>query len=202
MNIMSNYLKELSCKKESHSYIYLLFYKFISFLTTSSLFIAATGFLLPYFSFLLYDIKVNLILLFASFLCIFSIYSLNKLADLKEDSINIPERARFIKKYKHYVIFSVIASFVASLVLSFSQYPAAIFIMLFPFLMGFIYSIKIYNFRLKDIIAVKNITVALSWAVIGTFLPLTVYFKGDFNLISLNFYFFFAGYSSALLHLM
>lgn len=56
--------------------------------------------------------------------------------------------------------------------------------------MGAFYSIKISNFRLKDIVGIKNITIALSWAVIGTFLPLAVSFH-SFILISLIFYFFF-----------
>lgn len=189
MNIMSNYLKGL-LYKEDFKNIYNLFYRFLSFLAISSLFISITGFLLPYFSFLLYDIKFNFSLLLASFLCIYSIYCLNKLADIKEDLINMPERVGFIGKYKKYIVISVITSFLASLFLSFLQNPLAVIIMLFPFLMGFLYSIKIFNFRLKDIIGIKNVTVALSWAVIGTFLPLTVHFIDNFILISLNFYFF------------
>ncbi len=52
------------------------------------------------------------------------------------------------------------------------------------------YSIKISNFRLKDITGIKNIVVALPWAVIGTFLPLAISFR-DFSVILLIFYFFF-----------
>jgi len=52
------------------------------------------------------------------------------------------------------------------------------------------YSIRIAGFRLKDITGIKNISVSLPWAVIGAFLPITVYL-GDLILIPLLFYFFF-----------
>jgi 4-hydroxybenzoate polyprenyltransferase len=171
-------------------HLYILLDKFVSFLTISSIFIAIIGFLLPYFSFLLYEVKVNFNLLLASFLLTFAIYNLNKLTDIKEDSVNVPERAGFIEKNKHCVIFAVVASYIAALSLSFLQNPFAIFIILFPFCTGIVYSIKISSFRLKDITGIKNIVIALPWAVIGTFLPLAVSFR-DFIIIPLFFYFFF-----------
>lgn len=156
----------------------------------SSIFIAITAFLLPYFSFLLLNVRPNFNLLVASSLCIFAIYSLNKLSDIKEDSINVPERVRFVEKYKNFIIFAIMASFVASITISLLQSPFALLIMIFPFLMGIFYSIKISNFRLKDIVGIKNITVAVSWAVIGTFLPVTVH-SSNFTVISFIFYFFY-----------
>ncbi len=171
-------------------YFYLLSDKFISFLTVSSTFIAINAALLAYFSFLLYDVKVNLNLLIASFLLTFAVYNLNKLTDIKEDSVNVPERAGFIEKNKNCIIFAVAASYVAAFTLSFLQNPLAIFIILFPFCIGIVYSIKISNFRLKDITGIKNFIIALSWAVIGTFLPLTIPFR-NFILIPVIFYFFF-----------
>ena len=170
--------------------LYILLDKFVSFLTISSVFIAITGFLLPYFSFLLYEVKVNFNLLIASFLLIFAIYNLNKLTDIKEDSVNVPDRAGFIEKNKRFVIWATIVSYIAAFSLSFLQNPLSIFIILFPFCIGLIYSIKISSFRLKDITGIKNIVVALAWTVIGTFLPLAISFR-DFIVILLIFYFFF-----------
>lgn len=166
------------------------FNKFLSFLSISSLFIAIIAFLVPYFAFMLYEVKFNFQLLIASFLIIFAIYNINKLTDLKEDSVNVPERVGFIEKNKRFVVWATIASFIAALSLSFLQSPISIFIILFPFCMGIIYSIKIYNFRLKDITGVKNIVVVLSWVVLGAFLPLTVSFC-DYTIMLLIFYFFF-----------
>ncbi|NYT00211.1 MAG: UbiA family prenyltransferase [Methanocellales archaeon] len=134
--------------------------------------------------------KLNFQLLIASFLIIFAIYNINKLTDLEEDSVNVPERAGFIEKNKHFVAGTTIVSFIAALYLSFLQKPLSVFVILFPFFMGIIYSIKISSFRLKDITGIKNIVVALSWAVLGAFIPLTVSFRG-YILMILIFYFFF-----------
>jgi len=164
--------------------------KTLSFLTISSIFIALTGFSLPFFSFLLYDTSVDFELLLASFFITFSVYNLNKLSDTKEDSINMLDRTEFIGKYRHYLIFAMIVSSIAAIYLSFLHTFSAIVIILFPFFIGFIYSIKIANFRLKDIICIKSISVALSWAVIGTFIPLTIH-TSDFIIISLIFIFVF-----------
>ncbi|MHC1574116.1 MAG: UbiA family prenyltransferase [Candidatus Syntropharchaeales archaeon] len=170
--------------------LYILIDKFLSFLMVSSIFIGITGFLLPYFSFSLYEIDVNYNLLLASFLLTFTVYNLDKVTGIEEDSINVPERAGFIEKNKRCIIFAVIIAYLIALTLSFLQSPFAIFIILFPFCIGIVYSIKISNFRLKDVTGVKNITVALSWAVIGTFLPSVVSFRGS-TLILLFFYYFF-----------
>jgi len=170
--------------------IYLLFYKFVSLLIISSIFIAINASLLAYFSFLLYKIRVNFSLLLASFLLTFTVYNLNKLTDIKEDLVNVPERAGFIEKNKCFVTWATIVSCFAALSLSFLQNPFAVFIILFPFGIGIMYSIEISNFRLKDITGIKNVVIALSWSIAGTFFPLIVSFR-DFTLIPLIFYFFF-----------
>ena len=171
-------------------HLYSLLDKFISFLTISSLFIAINATLVAYISFLLYGVSVDLGLLLAAFFVTFTVYALNKLTDLKEDAINMPGRAGFIEKNKHCLICAVIASFIAALFISFSKSPFAVFIVLFPFCIGVVYSVKISNFRLKDITGVKNIVVALSWAVMEAFLPLAVS-APTFILTILIFYFIF-----------
>jgi len=158
-------------------HFYLLFDKFVSFLTITTLFLALNAALLAYFSFLFYEVSANLSLILAAFFVTFTVYGLNKLTDIEEDSINLPEMDGFIEKNKYYIIYTVITSYIAALSLSFLQNPWAILIILFPFCMGVLYSVKILNFRLKDIIGIKNIVVALSWAVMEAFLPLAVLAK-------------------------
>lgn len=186
---MSNYLKELFKEKSLFHDILTLSDRFVSFLTVSSIFIAITGLLLPFFSFMLYGINPDFGLLLASFFLTFTVYNLNKLTDAKEDAINLPDRADFIQKNRQIIIFAVIVSFFAALFLSFLQKPSATFVILFPFVTGFVYSIKISNFRLKDIMGIKSMVVALAWAVIGTFLPLAVQ-SSDAVKIFMVFYFF------------
>ncbi|MFZ3060518.1 MAG: UbiA family prenyltransferase [Candidatus Methanoperedens sp.] len=99
------------------------------------------------------------------------------------------ERAGFIERHKKILTYVTVASYIIAIYLSFSN-SLALFAVLFPQFIGIIYSIKISNFRLKDITGVKNIVVALSWAVVGTFLPLE---NNRRNLIQilLIFYLFF-----------
>lgn len=169
--------------------LFLLFDRVIIFLSISSIFIAINCLLLVYFSFLLYSISIDLNLLLSSYLLTFTVYSLDKLSSIKEDSICMKERAGFIERHKKILTYVTVASYIIAIYLSFSN-SLALFAVLFPQFIGIIYSIKISNFRLKDITGVKNIVVALSWAVVGTFLPLE---NNRRNLIQilLIFYLFF-----------
>jgi 4-hydroxybenzoate polyprenyltransferase len=88
--------------------LYLLFDKIASFLLISSIYIAIIGVLEAFVPFLLYQIKVNFSLLLAAFFLTFSVYNLNKLSDIKEDSINLPERAGFIGRNKKPIIYTTL----------------------------------------------------------------------------------------------
>lgn len=199
MNGISNGQKEFSpVQNLSHKNIfnnfhliklYLLFDRVVIFLSISSIFIAINCLLLVYFSFLLYSISIDLNLLLSSYLLTFTVYSLDKLSSIKEDSICMKERAGFIERHKKILTYVTVASYIIAIYLSFSN-SLALFAVLFPQFIGIIYSIKISDFRLKDITGVKNIVVALSWAVVGTFLPLE---NNRRNLIQilLIFYLFF-----------
>ena len=164
--------------------------RIISFLAVSSLFPAITGTLLLYFSFLLFDVRLDFNFVLASFLLIFVVYSVNKLTDVKEDSINLPGRTGFVKKNRYFIIVASIVAYSAALSLSFVRNPFAICIILFPFCIGLIYSVRIASFRLKDICCMKNIAVATSFAVGNTFFPLTVH-PCNFIIGFLVFYFIF-----------
>ena len=164
------------------------FDRIFSLLTVSSLFIAITGFSLPFFSFLLYGISVDYSLLFASFFITFAVYSINKLTDIKEDSINLVNRAEFTNKNRHYLIITIILSSFTALYLSLLHSIFAVFVIFFPFFIGLVYSIKVANFRFKDIICIKSITVAVAWAALGTFIPVIVY---SFDSLKIALVFFF-----------
>ena len=169
--------------------------KIISFLNVSSILIALVGATKLYISFMLYEIQPEFKLICATFLLIFSTYSLNKLTDIKEDSINLPQRTTFIAKNKYYLIFMVMVSFSAALTLCFMQSLYAVVLALCPLLTGMIYSIKVRNFRLKDIIGLKSISIGMCWASGAAFLPLTVYSRSLIT-VCLIFYFFSVGASS------
>jgi 4-hydroxybenzoate polyprenyltransferase len=66
---------------------------------------------------------------------------------------------------------------IASLTIGIMESFAAFFVLIFPLLIGLVYSIRISKSfpRLKEIVGVKSLVVALSWGVTGAFLPATMY---------------------------
>lgn len=166
--------------------------KVASFLISTSLFLAINGSFKVFFSGLLFNTFASSMVII-TFLTTFGTYGLNKLTDLKEDSINTPERAKAIKKIEAIFKISVVGSFFLSLVLGFIESILTLPIILFPLLLGILYSVRFSRKipRLKDITGVKNITIALSWAVGSTFLPLVYLENKKTILILLIFYMFF-----------
>lgn len=165
--------------------------KFFSFLVSTSLFLAINGALKLYFSFALFNEKYVPSLLFATFFIIFGVYGINKLTDLKEDLINTPERANLIIRIQKVFKLLVILSFAISLILGLTVNVLTIPVLLAPLFAGILYSIRLSpNLpRLKDITAVKNIIIALSWGIGAAFLPAICYSK-ELITILLIFYFF------------
>ena len=169
-----------------------IFNKFTSFLLSTSLFLAINGSLKLLFSCLLFNtFALNIVL--AIFLITYSIYGLNKLTDIKEDAINAPKRAELIKKIEPVFKFSLVFSFILSLLLGFSVNVLTLPILLFPLFSGTLYSIKFSKNlpRLKDILGVKNITIALTWAACMALLPAFCLPEKEIIPIIIIFYFFF-----------
>ncbi|NJD51821.1 MAG: prenyltransferase [Candidatus Methanoperedens sp.] len=167
--------------------------KFISFLISTSLFLAINGsFKIILSQLLLLNIfYLNVILI--TFLTIFSTYGLNKLTDLNEDEINNPKRAHTIKKIGVSFKFSVAMSFILSLILGFLENIMILPVILLPLFLGMLYSVKLNSDmpRLKDITGVKNISIALSWSVGTTFFPVIYLSEKEITSVILIFYLFF-----------
>ncbi|MCE8427197.1 MAG: UbiA family prenyltransferase [Candidatus Methanoperedens sp.] len=159
---------------------------------STSLFLATGGFFKVIFSGLLYNTfaSYNAII---TFLITFGVYGLNKLTDIKEDAINTPERANIIGKIQSKFKFFVAISFILSLLLGFIENILTLPVLIFPLFLGTLYSVKLSNNlpRLKDITGVKNLTIALSWAVVTAFLPVIFISEKKIILILLIFWFFF-----------
>lgn len=154
--------------------------------------IALSGCLKTFFSFSLYGVNQSYPLILTTFLVIYSVYSLNKITDIKEDQLNTPERSNLILRNKKLFKYSSgITYFLAVIIACFYGWNVLL-IILFPLLAGILYSIEIHPRipRLKDIFPVKSIIVALSWTVGNTFLPIADG-KMNFLLMALIFYFFF-----------
>ncbi|MBE0515802.1 MAG: UbiA family prenyltransferase [Methanophagales archaeon] len=153
---------------------------------------AINGALKLLFSCLLFN-TFTLTIILAIFLATYGVYGLNKLTDLKEDIINAPERARLIKKIAPVFKLSVLFAFILSLLLGFLVNLLTLPILLLPLFSGTLYSVKFSKNlpRLKDMLGVKNMTIALTWAVTMALLPVFCLVEKDIVLIITIFYFFF-----------
>jgi 4-hydroxybenzoate polyprenyltransferase len=163
---------------------------FSTFITLSSVFTAVVLTAILYLSFVLQSTASSYLLLAATFFLGVSVYSLNKVTDVKEDSINQPDRTRFVEKYRKYLLFASIESINIAIVLAFFSNPYAILIMILPFYAGVIYSVGVHKSRTKDVLFMKNLTVAGAVTIGAVLLPLVVH-VGNLLIIALVAYFIF-----------
>ena len=161
----------------------------IKFLTSNSIFIGLNGLIVGLFSSNLYGIELNPAILLATFLVTFSAYNLNKATDKVEDSINRPRTVS--KRGIFYVIPSIIAIiFSLGIIALVGFWPLMILIV--SVIMSLAYSVKLSlsTIWLKEVVGVKSLVVAFSWAFTGSFLPACLQ-SVAFEEIILTFFYIF-----------
>jgi 4-hydroxybenzoate polyprenyltransferase len=127
-----------------------------------------------FISFVLQGIFSTLLLI-ATFFLALSVYSLNKVTDLEEDSVNLPDRARFVKKYRDYILFVTVESINIAVILAFFTNPSALIVILFVFCVSVFYSVEAGKLRLKNMLLFKSITIAGTITLGAVLLPLVVH---------------------------
>lgn len=147
----------------------------LSFLSVSSLFIGGTGFFKTYISYLLLAMKPNLLICLAVFLVSFSVYTLDKIADLDKDVASMPTRARFLEGKKDLAIAYSALAYLLSIIIVFLGRPISSSLLLVPMAANIVYGTRLIPGvpRLKDIPVMKNAIVALSWAIVTVLIPVT-----------------------------
>ncbi len=160
-----------------------------SFLTISSIFAGTTLACLLYVSFSLQGF-FNVQAVLAVFFLAVAIYNLNKLTDVHEDTVNVPERARFVKRYYNYIAASIVGFFCAAVVCAFLCNPYAILVITFGFFIGALYSVQMFGARLKELLLVKNVTIAATCTVGAVLVPFAVH-ESSIIVLSLIAYFVF-----------
>jgi len=147
----------------------------LSFLSVSSLFIGGTGFFKTYIAYLLLAMKPNLFNCMAVFLVSFSVYTLDKIADLDKDVASMPTRARFLKGRRNLAIVYSSLAYLLSIIIIFIGRPISSSLLLVPMAANIIYGTRLIPGvpRLKDIPVMKNAIVALSWAIVTVLIPVT-----------------------------
>jgi len=142
----------------------------IKFITSTSLLLALNGVMVVVFGFFLDSIRMVPPLLLAAFLVTFAVYGLNKVTDKAEDSINRPQTLPRTSNY--YLVFSI-ASMLTGFLIGLMEGVMTFIVLFAPVMIGLIYSVKISKSipRLKEIVGVKSLVVAVSWALTGCLLP-------------------------------
>ncbi len=164
--------------------------KISDFLTASSILIACTGFFQTFGGFILLDCTPKLSCCMAVFLMTFSVYSLNKLTDIREDAINRPDRINLLMGREKLVLgYSIAAYFIAAVMMFLVKFEALPIIFV-PLVVNAVYSSRLFPGlpRLKDITVVKNIAVGLSWALVCTLIPAITIEQPSHNLVALVIY--------------
>ncbi len=161
----------------------------LSFLTLNAFLVGCTTTSLLYVSCLLLNIFSAPLLLACFFLTV-STYNLNRLTDLDEDSINAPDRAEYTKKHRTRVLLTVLGTGGAALLFASFCDLSAFLVVLIAIGIGCLYSVRIFGFRLKDIVVVKNATIAGTSVICAAFLPLAVQ-SSSYIAIALIAYFVF-----------
>jgi 4-hydroxybenzoate polyprenyltransferase len=143
------------------------------FLSVSSLFVGITGFFQTFTGYLLLGVPPNIQICSAVFLMTFGLYSLNKITDIKEDAINMPERINFLRGRRNLAIAYSIVAYLLCILLTFLDNPSSIVVVFIPFIANALYGSRLIPGlpRLKDIPVMKNVIVAVSWALTTTLLP-------------------------------
>jgi 4-hydroxybenzoate polyprenyltransferase len=152
-----------------------LFKRIFTFLSVSSLFIGGTGFFKTYIGFLLLGMHPNITVCFAVFLVSFSVYTLDKVADLDKDAAGMPARAGFLQGRKNLAIAYSSLAYLLSIIIIFIGRPISSLFLLVPMAANVVYGTKLIPGvpRLKDIPVMKNAVVALSWALVTIMIPVT-----------------------------
>lgn len=190
--ITSEYMLLTKCKME---HLYKRWTKFLedifTFLSVSSLTIGATAFFVTFIGHLLLGLKPNLQICSAAFLLCFSVYSLNKLTDVDEDAINMPERASLLAGRRRLVLCSSLGAHLLSILLVAMEEPLAVPVLFVPHAVNVIYGSRPIPGvpRLKDVFVVKSMSVALSWSLFITSLSAVHMVVISWKLIALVFYF-------------
>jgi len=152
------------------SHLLLCLEKILAFFSTYSLLPGLVFVFTVYFSTILYKVEVSPIILLLSFLTMFGIYSLNKVTDFAEDTINKPNRNT---KSRLFLIISAFTGYFSVFIISITYGIQMFLVCLVPLTIGFVYSVKVSKslHRLKEILYVKNLVVAFSLAFPGALLP-------------------------------
>ncbi len=138
----------------------------------SNLFTGVIGACFAYTLMVLLGVQPSISLLIAFGLIVFATYTINRLTDTPEDSINYAQRYLFIKQHGKTLLFFSVIGYLLSFVLIIPLGLKALVLGALPIIMGFLYSVEWMPHtvsakrRLKEIFLFKNFVIAFTWAIV------------------------------------
>lgn len=159
------------------------------FIVESTLYLSLGAVSMCYTSLVFQNIRPSTTVLSIAFFYVFAVHVFNRYTERLKDEFSDPARTRFFRDYGNYLIISATIAAFTSLYLSYLVGFFASVFLLFSYLMGIMYSLRIlpekvsslikYR-RLKDVPGSKDIFVALAWAWVTVLIPILkqeVYFS-------------------------
>ena len=167
-------------QKKSRSTLYRLLENIGNFIVDSSLYLGLGAVSMCYLSLVFQKIRPSALILLVAFLYVFTMHVFNRYTERLNDELFDPSRTRFFKVYgKPLIITATMASFI-SMFLSYELGIIPFALLLFSYMMGILYSIRIvpdklqpfikYK-KLRDVPGSKDIFIALAWAWVIVLIP-------------------------------
>ena len=166
--------------KKRQSSLYRFFQSVGDFLVESALYLSIGAVSMCYASLVCQDIKPSATILSIVFLYVFATHIFNRYNEKLKDEFSDPARTRFFRDYGKVLIITATAASFVSLYLSYLLGTMPFVFLLFSYLMGILYTIRIvpekfypsikYK-RLKDFPGSKDIFIALAWAWVIVLIP-------------------------------
>ena len=175
--------------KKRKSRLYRFFESIGEFMVESTLYLSLGAVSMCYASLVFQGIKPSATILSIAFFYVFAVHAFNRYNERLKDEFSDPARTRFFKDHEKTLIVSATIASLAALYLSYILGFIDFIFLLFSYLMGIIYSIRIvperlqsyikYK-RLKDLPGSKDFLVSFAWAWVIVLIPVLnqeVYFS-------------------------
>ena len=179
INKVIDRIKYLLKKKKSRLYRFLE--SVGEFMVESTLYLSLGAVSMCYASLVFQGVKPSATILSIAFFYVFAVHAFNRYNERLKDEFFDPARTRFFKDYEKSLIISATIASLAVLSLSYILGFIDFIFLLFSYLMGLIYSIRIvpeklqayikYK-RLKDLPGSKDFLVSLAWAWVIVLIPI------------------------------
>jgi 4-hydroxy-3-methylbut-2-enyl diphosphate reductase len=151
------------------------------FLVESTLYLSLGAVSMCYLSLVFQGLKPSVTILFIAFFYVFAVHTFNRYNERLKDEFSDPSRTRFFRDYGKLLIVGATIASLAALSLSYLLGVRDFFLLLFSYLLGIIYTIRIvperlqpfikYK-RLKDLPGSKDFLVSMAWAWVIVLIPM------------------------------